>query len=166
MPEATEPTSTRVIRALMGRLTPVLRAVVGSRFHAPLSGTFMLLRFRGRKSGRVFTTPVGYTREDQLLTVVTSRTYRWWRNVVEPTAVALRLRGTWLEGTGRVVEPVDPAYPNAVQRILRVRGLAMAQRFGLVDAEGAVLAEPRDGVIASPLIVEVRLESAADSPGE
>jgi deazaflavin-dependent oxidoreductase (nitroreductase family) len=65
--------------------------VLRSPFHGMLSNGMMLITVTGRKTGRKYTTPVGYYREDGTLWVLTSRDRTWWRNLQGGAQVALLL---------------------------------------------------------------------------
>jgi hypothetical protein len=52
-----------------------------------------LLMFTGRKSGKTYTIPVSYHREDDNVTVITKKVRNWWRNFESPAEVELRLAG-------------------------------------------------------------------------
>ena len=105
----------KVMRVVVGVFNLLLiRRLLGSRFAGPLAGNLMLLRFRGRTSGSWHTTPVGYAREGNQVVVVTSPTYRWWRNVVDRAPVQLRLGSEWFDASARLLPPEDPAYRAAV----------------------------------------------------
>ncbi|HEU5099254.1 MAG TPA: nitroreductase family deazaflavin-dependent oxidoreductase, partial [Roseiflexaceae bacterium] len=86
---------------------------VGKRFmqvmlccplHALLSRHVMLITVRGRKSGKVYTTPVNYVRQGDMLTIVSLRNRRWWRNLRGGSPVVLRLQGHDVQGWGTVIE--------------------------------------------------------------
>ena len=66
--------------------------VLRSPFHGMLSDGMMLLTVRGRRTGRLFTTPVGYYREGDSLWVITSRDRIWWRNLQGGADVQLLLK--------------------------------------------------------------------------
>ena len=66
--------------------------VLRSPFHGMLSDGMMLLTVRGRRTGRLFTTPVGYYREGDSLWVITSRDRIWWRNLQDGADVQLLLK--------------------------------------------------------------------------
>lgn len=66
--------------------------VLRSPFHGMLSDGMMLLTVTGRKTGRKYTTPVGYYREDGYLWVITSRDRTWWRNLQGGAEVSLLLK--------------------------------------------------------------------------
>jgi deazaflavin-dependent oxidoreductase (nitroreductase family) len=76
--------------------TPGIQAMVGKGV--------ALLTFTGRKSGKTYTIPVSYQRDDDSVTVITKRARNWWRNFQSPAAVELRLAGRNFHGQA-VVAP-------------------------------------------------------------
>jgi hypothetical protein len=46
-----------------------------------MSNSVMLLTYRGRRSGRAFTTPISYVRDGEDLLAVAFRDHAWWRNL-------------------------------------------------------------------------------------
>ena len=65
--------------------TPGIQAMVGQGV--------ALLTFTGRKTGKTYTIPVSYHREDDTVTVITKRIRHWWHNFETPLEVELRLAG-------------------------------------------------------------------------
>lgn len=53
----------------------------------------MLITFRGRKSGRLYTTPVRYLQIGSTIRCFTSVENKWWRNLRGGAEVLLRIRG-------------------------------------------------------------------------
>jgi deazaflavin-dependent oxidoreductase (nitroreductase family) len=66
--------------------------VLRSPLHAMLSKGMMLLTVTGRKTGKTYTTPVGYYEEGGFLWVITSRERTWWRNLQGGAQVSLLLK--------------------------------------------------------------------------
>jgi deazaflavin-dependent oxidoreductase (nitroreductase family) len=66
--------------------------VLRSPMHGMLSNSMMLLTVTGRKTGKSYTFPVGYYRENGCLWVITSRDRTWWRNLQGGATVQLLLR--------------------------------------------------------------------------
>ncbi|MCK6583361.1 MAG: nitroreductase/quinone reductase family protein [Anaerolineales bacterium] len=66
--------------------------VLRSPFHKLLSGGMMLITVTGRKTGRKFTTPVGFYEKDDHLWVLTTRNRTWWKNLQDGAEVELFLR--------------------------------------------------------------------------
>ena len=100
----------KVMRTVMGAANPFITAILGSRFAGPMAKALLLLRFTGRTSGTVYTTPVGYVREGDSVVVVTSPTYTWWKNIRDGADVQVLAGGRWYAGHARIVPPRDPMY--------------------------------------------------------
>jgi len=66
--------------------------VLRSPLHGMLSDGMMLLTVTGRKTGKKYTLPVGYYREDGYLWVITSRDRTWWKNLRGGADVDLLLK--------------------------------------------------------------------------
>ncbi|MBK9927423.1 MAG: nitroreductase family deazaflavin-dependent oxidoreductase [Anaerolineales bacterium] len=66
--------------------------VLRSPLHGMLSDGIMLLTVTGRKTGKKYTTPVGYYHEGGYLWVITSRDRKWWRNLQGGAEVSLLLK--------------------------------------------------------------------------
>ncbi len=74
-------------------INPAMRLLLTSPLHWLLSSSVLLIRFRGRKSGREFTTPVRYIRSGAAIQCFTGRTNQWWRNMREGAEVTLVVEG-------------------------------------------------------------------------
>ncbi|MGH8949276.1 MAG: nitroreductase/quinone reductase family protein, partial [Acidimicrobiia bacterium] len=79
--------------------TPGLQAMVGQGV--------ALLGFDGRKTGRRYTIPVSYHRDDDIVTVVTKRQRKWWHNFETPLDVELRLAGHDYSGKAEAMDSDD-----------------------------------------------------------
>ena len=66
--------------------------ILRSPFHGMLSNGMMLITVTGRKTGKKYTTPVGYYEEGGYLWVITSRDRTWWKNLRGKAEVDLLLR--------------------------------------------------------------------------
>lgn len=96
------PRPPRLARVLANAL---VTAILRSRWNGVRSNSLLLLTFTGRKSGKLFTTPVRYVQEGETLrmTVV----YPWWKNLVEHPAVRILLRGEMRIGVAEVLPEKD-----------------------------------------------------------
>jgi hypothetical protein len=79
---------------------PVVRALLRSPLHRLVSGGLALITVTGRRSGRSYVFPVAYRREGARVTVEVGwpERKRWWRNLLEPAPVSIRLAGKDFEG--------------------------------------------------------------------
>jgi hypothetical protein len=86
---------------------PLIKGLLRSPFHPLVSGRLALITVVGRRSGREYTFPVGYSESNGTVLVIVGwpARKRWWRNLVESAPVRLRLRG--VERSGRAVARGD-----------------------------------------------------------
>jgi hypothetical protein len=130
MTTTTEPTRQRPLPlplhyAFKYLLNPLMRALLRSPLHRLVSAHLLLLTFTGRKSGRQFTTPVGYTRDGDDLLLTTESP--WWRNLLGGAEVTVRLLGRQLAARAEVES--DPlAMARLVQRELAEKGPGYVRR--------------------------------------
>ena len=76
--------------------------VLRSPLHGMLSNGMMLITITGRKTGKTYTTPVGYYVEEGYLWVITSRERMWWRNLQGGATVNLLLKRKPAQGIAEV----------------------------------------------------------------
>jgi deazaflavin-dependent oxidoreductase (nitroreductase family) len=76
--------------------------VLRSPFHGMLSNGMMLISIKGRKTGNIYTTPVGYYEENGSLWVITSRDRTWWKNLQGGAQVDLLLKHKPVQGLADV----------------------------------------------------------------
>jgi deazaflavin-dependent oxidoreductase (nitroreductase family) len=76
--------------------------VLRSPLHGMLSNGMMLITVTGRKTGKTYTTPVGYYEEGGYLWVITSRERTWWRNLQGGAKVGLLLKRKPVHGTAEI----------------------------------------------------------------
>ena len=76
--------------------------VLRSPFHGMLSNGMMLITITGRKTGKTYTTPVGYYVENDYLWVITSRERMWWKNLQGGAQVDMLLKRKPVQGTADV----------------------------------------------------------------
>ena len=91
----------------------------------------MLVSVKGRRSGRVVSTPVNYVRAENALWTVSLPERQWWRNLRGGAPVTLRLAGRDVIGRGIALEaPEDVA--AGLARIVQDRP-ALRKQLGLPD---------------------------------
>lgn len=93
-------------------------------------GDTMLITVTGCKTGKKYTTPVGFYCEGDTLWVLSSRKRTWWRNVKGGAEVEMHIRGKDVQGFAEAIldeSAVTTQMMNYVRRIpksartLRVR---------------------------------------------
>lgn len=89
---------------LLRVVNPVVKILLASPLHWPLSKWFLLLSWTGSKSGKEFRTPVSYVEDDGIVYVTTGD--RWPRFVIGNSSFRVRRRGIW--AAARAVPIDDP----------------------------------------------------------
>ncbi|HET6744436.1 MAG TPA: nitroreductase/quinone reductase family protein [Candidatus Limnocylindria bacterium] len=82
-----------LLGTLLRLLNPFMRWLLQSPVHWPLSRWFAVLAWKGRKSGRDYSTPVSFVRDGSTAYVTTGD--RWWRNLTGGAPVRMRVSGRW-----------------------------------------------------------------------
>ena len=112
-----------------GIVNPTMAALLRSPFHRLLSNSLMLLTFKGRRSGKTYTIPVGYIEQGNQLYIFSHAP--WWRNLPGEQVTVL-LRGKTRRGSVRRLEDKHEV-AAMVRTSIAQRGETMAQRMGLMD---------------------------------
>jgi deazaflavin-dependent oxidoreductase (nitroreductase family) len=81
---------------LFKAVNPIMKLILRSPLHAPISERIMIIRFTGRKSGRKYSTPVSYFRDGDRVVCFTHSP--WWKNIGDGAAVTVRIRGEEMQG--------------------------------------------------------------------
>lgn len=100
-------------------LNPLMTMILKSPLHKMVSGGIMLISFNGIKSGRVYSTPVSYFRENGTVYCFTHA--KWWRNLANGADVNVRLKGQDYAGYA-IAEAEDTAQKTvALRKMVKVR---------------------------------------------
>jgi len=123
--------------------------ILRSPAHRLMSGAVLLLTFRGRRSGRWFTTPVQYARADECTLIVVpgrAELKRWWHNLRIEAPVRLRLAGKDVDATAEAIEDdtarVSTALRAYLERFERARRSLAGQRVVVLVHLREVSSEP------------------------
>jgi hypothetical protein len=120
--------------------------ILRSPLHALLSRNSLLITFKGRRSGKQFTTPVNYALVDDLIYVTSMKDRTWWRNLCGGAQVTLCLQGKKVSGRGEVIEDAGSslmAYLRASPNFVRYFEVEVDSEGHLVEADVARAARPR-----------------------
>jgi hypothetical protein len=114
---------------------PLLIAILRSPLHPLLSRNMLVITYSGRKSGKVYRTPVNYMRDGDHLLTTSYRSRTWWRNLRGGAPVLLRLRGCDVPASGQAFEE-NATVAEALSAYLKPQpGMAKYFKVGL-DANG------------------------------
>ncbi|WAL66638.1 nitroreductase/quinone reductase family protein [Amycolatopsis cynarae] len=99
-----------------GFVNVVVRALLRTPAHRLLSRNTMLLSFAGRKTGKVYTIPVSYFREGEIITCYTDS--GWWKNLRGGAPVSVSIAGRRFRGVGEVVTQEHQAAVESLRTFL------------------------------------------------
>src|SRR5260370_16165940 len=124
----------------LGFLNQFHRLILLSPIHGVMSKRFLLLTYRGRKTGRSHEFPVAYVRHDRELIMTTDDP--WWHNFEGGSSVQIRIAGQRFVVTARAIahpDQVEPALRHLIAAHRPYSALADVTRFpdGSLDVAGA-----------------------------
>lgn len=104
-------------------MVPALRLGLGAWLGSPVGGYILLLRVRGRRSGRWRSTPLSYLVLDGSAWVLAGfgPKTQWYRNLLADPEVEVWLPGRWLRC--RATEADDATRARVAPRVVRAAGL-------------------------------------------
>lgn len=148
-------------KRIMAATNVVVRFLLRSPLHFLLSNTLMLLTYTGRKSGKRYTNPVSYTREGDVVTVFTYRS--WWKNVCGGAPVLVEIKGHQTGGTAEAISEEKEAIATSLLAFLR-KHPALARGYNVpLDADGQP--DPEAVQQAAHFVVMVRIHLSPPHSG-
>ena len=140
-------------------LNPVMRSLLRSPLHKITSHNIGIVHFTGRKSGRKLSTPLSYTREGNIVHLLSNQSTRWWVNFRgDGVKVEMEIARKRYPGTARLLEGDSEALREGVRRFIRALPRD-AKVYGLkLDANGEVVDTSLDAVADQLILVEIQLK--------
>ena len=136
---------------------PIYRLGLGPLLSNPLTGSILVLRTTGRKTGLVREAPLGYAIVDGRIVVVAGygRDCHWFRNALAHPQVEITLPGAVL--AGHAEEITDPEQQRQAFRAV-VRAMGVVGRVTVGDVEAADDARIDELVAGFPLLAVTATE--------
>jgi hypothetical protein len=100
-----------------GVVNVLVKLILRSPLHGLMSKNRILLTFRGRKSGKVYTAPVSYFREGESIVCFTDSS--WWKNLGGGAPVRIRLTGRDVAGMAYPIDTDAEAIAKGLERMLQ-----------------------------------------------
>ena len=140
-------------------LNPVMRSLLRSPLHGITSHNIGIVHFTGRKSGRKISTPLSYTREGNIVRLLSNHSTRWWLNFRgQGVAVEMEIARQRYPGTAVLLEGDSEALREGVRRFIRSLPRD-AKVYGLkLDTHGEVVEASLATVAGQLILVEIRLD--------
>lgn len=145
-------------------INPLMRLLLRSPLHTLMSSSLMLITFTGRKSGKVYTTPVRYLRTPSSIQCFTSADTKWWRNLRGGAEVTLTIQRQDRRFFANVIENDPERTREALRHYLTVFPQDAAYHdVKLRRDKSLVIADLERAAKHAIVVVATPLESA--SPG-
>jgi hypothetical protein len=139
----------------------IMQWLLQSPLHALLSESTILLKYKGRLSGKTYTVPVNYFQDGEHLTIVSTRDRTWWRNFRGGLTIKVVLRRQEQEAFGISVEDAREVAEHLL-RVLNTRPrIARYFRVALNDS-GCPVSEDVDREASSRVVVLLDLGTPAE----
>ena len=139
-------------------INPLIAALLRSPLHGVLSKQAIILTFKGRKSGKVYSLPVGYydLQADSLAVIPL---HRWWKNLQGNVPVTVWLKGRKYSGIANATQG-DAATVAALQQIIAQSVNQMRVHHIEHDANGQPDKDAIRRVAEALVLVRIRLTRA------
>jgi hypothetical protein len=109
----------RIESLLYAVLNPIVTGILQSPIHGIASANLCVFSYRGRRSGKAYTTPLSYMREGSTVRLLSSHNTRWWNNFRgEPADVEIVIAGETLRGQAITTVEDGEAFREGVRRFL------------------------------------------------
>ena len=123
----------RLESLLYATLNPVMTGLLRSPIHVIASANLCIFSYRGRRSGKPYSTPLSFMQEGSTVRLLSSHNTRWWNNFLDgPTDVEIEIaRKTYRGKATTTVDDGDAfrdgvrAFLTAVPRDARVYGIKL-----------------------------------------
>ena len=139
-------------------LNPVMRSLLRSPMHGITSHNIGIVHFTGRKSGRKLSTPLSYTREGNVVRLLSNQNTRWWLNFRgEGVRVEMEIARERYPGTAVLLEGDSETLREGVRRFIRALPRD-AKVYGLkLDANGDIVEPSLASIVDELILVEIEL---------
>ena len=105
---------------------PIIAGILRSPLHGLLGGSLMVVTYRGRKSGKVYHTPVNCVRDGDTWLVTSLHRRTWWRNLRGGAPVTVRVQGQDWKTACEVLEDGEGVAANLLAYLRAVPHYAQA----------------------------------------
>ena len=141
-------------------LNPVMRSLLRSPLHGITSHNIGIVHFSGRKSGRKLSTPLSYTREGNIVRLLSNHNTRWWLNFRgDGVKVEMEIARQRYPGTAILLEGDSERLREGVRRFIRVLPRD-AKVYGFqLNTNGDVVATSLAAIADQLILVEIQLDA-------
>ena len=137
-------------------INKILGILLRSPIHGLWSGNLLLITFRGRKSGKKFTTPLRYIRVDDAVQCFSTAHPVWWKNLRGGADVVLRLTGKDRPFCADVIENDAPRIKAALINYLAIFPRDAEYHDVSLNKDGSLVADTLERASHHSIVVEAK----------
>jgi hypothetical protein len=137
-------------------INPLMRLLLRSPLHSILSDSIVLISYRGRRSGKHYSTPVRYVRMPDCIRCYSTHETKWWRNLRNGAQVRMLTAGTERDYRTEVIENDVPRIRAALEHYFSVYPEDAVYHDVKLDRAGQPNAAQLDAAAAHAIVVEAR----------
>jgi hypothetical protein len=109
----------RLESLLYAALNPVMTALLRSPIHGIASANLCIFSYRGRRTGKSYSTPLSFMREGSIVRLLSSHNTRWWNNFLDgPVDVDIEIGRKTFYGKAQTTVEDGEAFRNGVRSFL------------------------------------------------
>lgn len=139
-------------------LNPLVRALLRSPLHGVTSNNIGILHFTGSKTGHKLDTPLSFTRENNLVRLLSNQNTKWWRNLRgDETSVEMEIARKRYSGVASLLEGDSQELRASVRQFIRSLPRD-AKVYGLeLSPDGDIVETSMEAIAEQLIVVEIQL---------
>ena len=115
----------------------------------------LVIGFRGRKTGRSYSTPVRYVETDELIQCFTSKSGKWWRNVAATDQVTLLVKGVESSYQSHLIIDDSARIGAALHRCLSHYPQDAVYHDITIDSDGSLNSDEFENALPNVVLIEL-----------
>jgi hypothetical protein len=154
----------RIENLFYAALNPLVQGLLRSPIHGIASANLCVFHYRGRRSGRRFTTPLSFMQEGSLVRLLSSHNTRWWNNFLDgPVDVEIEIARKTFRAKAHTLVDDSPEYRDGIRTFLTaVPRDARVYGIGL-DRDRKPREQDIEKAVGHVVVVEVLIENEGSS---
>ena len=109
----------RIESLLYAALNPIVTGLLRSPLHGIASANLCVFSYRGRRSGKSYSTPLSFMRDGSTVRLLSSHNTRWWNNFLDgPVDVEIEIKRKTFRGKARTTIADSDAFREGVRAFL------------------------------------------------
>ena len=146
-------------------INPVVKFILRSPLHGLMSHNTVLLEFRGRRSGKTYSTPVSYHVSNGHVHCFTEKENKWWRNLRQADEIEVTIQGRRIAGRPTVLTDGSSQVQTALHDFLVATPRDAPHAGVAFDAHGHPVAADIAAASQRLAFISIDIRTQATPPG-